>query len=305
MPYRASDGGRSVEVYVAHDERPKPVVILLHGSGCLPEFTVDPDMSFHETSLFQDAIGPALERVHVAVVGRRGVEPLAFSVGMTDSDKRQAFERAMRECSADYFQQATKPTRVADAVTAIRALRGQAWVRKILLAGHSEGTEVVTGVLQRRDPDVDGAGLFASAGPIRFFGGYVARGPGDREFFKRVFDRVRMLQQADDDFMYEGLPARRWKTFWLDSTPIDDVRNSTVPLFVAQGSRDETTLPADLFALEAIRQQPTRPIRYVVVEQGNHAFETPDGRSHVAGLFADFLAWALDSKHQTSLDVVR
>lgn len=294
-----------MDVYLAHDERPKPVVVLLHGSACVPEFTVDPDTSLHETSIFQDAIGPALADVHFAVVGRRGVEPLVFPAGMSDLDKRQAFERTARECSDEYFQHATKPERVADAMTAIRAVRGQVWARRILLAGHSEGTHVVTGVLQRRDPAIDGAGLFASAGPIRFFSGYVARGPGDRALFKSVFDRVRMLQQADDDFMYQGLPARRWKTFWLDSTPIEDVRNSTVPLFVAQGSRDDTTLPADLFALEVIRQQPTRPIRYVVVEQGDHAFETPDGRSHVPALFADFLAWALDPKHQSGLDVIR
>ena len=94
---------------------------------------------------------------------------------------------------------------------------------------------------------------------------------------------------AGDDFMFEGLPARRWKTFWLDSTPIDDVRDSSVPLFIAQGTRDDTTLPADLFALETIRQQPNRPIRYAVLEQGNHAFETPDGRSHLAELFDDFV----------------
>jgi dipeptidyl aminopeptidase/acylaminoacyl peptidase len=101
--------------------------------------------------------------------------------------------------------------------------------------------------------------------------------------------------------MYQGLPARRWKTFWLDSTPIDDVRDSTVPLFVAQGSLDDTTLSADLFVLEAIRRQPLRPLRYVVLEQGNHAFETPDGKSRLSDLFDDFLRWALDDTRKTSL----
>lgn len=304
--YRANDGDTDVDVYLAHSEQPRPVVLLLHGSGCAPEFTVESDRSFHETSIFQDAIGPALHRVHVAVVERRGVEPLAFSAGMSDDDKRLAFERAERECGTEYFQQATKPARVADAVTTVRALREQPWAREIILAGHSEGTHVVTGALRQiTDGAVDVAGLFASAGPIPFFGGYVARGPGDRELFKRTFDRVRLLQGADDDFVYQGLPARRWKTFWLDSTPIEDIRDSNVPLFVAQGSRDDTTLPADLFTLEAIRQQPGRPIRYVVVDLGNHAFETPDGRWRIAALFADFLSWALDPERETSLDVLK
>jgi pimeloyl-ACP methyl ester carboxylesterase len=304
--YLAKEGGRGVDVYVAHSEQPKPVVVLLHGSGCAPEFTRESDKSLHDTSIFQDGIGPALDRVHVAVVEKRGVEPLAFSAGMSKEDKQLAFERAERQCSVEYVQHVTKSERVADAVTAIRALREQAWSHAILLVGHSEGTHVATGVLRNlTDGIVDVAGLFASAGPIPFFGGYVARGPGDRELFTRTFERIRMLQGANDDFVYQGLPARRWKTFWLDSTPIEDVRDSTVPLFVSQGTRDDTTLPADLFTLEAIRQQPGRPIRYLVVERGDHAFAMPDGRWRVDAVFADFLSWALDPKRQTSLDVLK
>lgn len=110
-----------------------------------------------------------------------------------------------------------------------------------------------------------------------------------------------MLQQANNDLMYQGLPARRWKTFWLESTPIEDVKDSLTPIFVSQGSRDDTTLSADLFALEAIRQQPKRPLRYVVVDQANHLFETPDGKSRLAELFDDFSHWSLDANRRTSI----
>jgi hypothetical protein len=113
-----------------------------------------------------------------------------------------------------------------------------------------------------------------------------------------------MLQRADDDVLHDGLPGRRWKTFWLEGTPIDDVRDSAVPIFVAQGTRDGTTLPADLFALEAIRQQPNRPLRYVVIQNGDHAFETPDGASHLQELFDDFVGWALDANRQTGLATI-
>lgn len=78
-----------------------------------------------------------------------------------------------------------------------------------------------------------------------------------------------------------------------------------MPLFLAQGSRDDTTLAADLFALEAVRQQPSRPIRYVVVEQGDHAFETRDRKSHVLDLFDDFLQWTLNPARQTSLGTLK
>jgi pimeloyl-ACP methyl ester carboxylesterase len=305
--YRVEGKERPIDVYVAHDDRPKPIVVLLHGSSCGPDFTVDADKRLHETSVFQDAIGPSLHRAHFAVIERSGVEPLVFEAGMTQEQKRSAFARAERQCrNAYFFQTATKPIRVTDAVIAIRALKTQPFVRGVILAGHSEGTHVVTGMLRElTNQEVSAAGLFASAGPIPYFCGYAARGPGDRERFARLFDQIRMLQQADDDFIWEGLPARRWKTFWLDSTPIEDVRDSTVPLFVAQGTQDDTTLCADLFAFEAIRQQPKRPLRYVVVDQGNHAFETSDGRWRIAELFDDFLSWALDANRQTSVMVLK
>lgn len=303
--YRVHETGRTVDVYVAHDSQPKPVVILVQGSGCAPLMTIDPSGTLHDTSLFQDLIAPRLSRLHFAMVEKRGVRPLQFAANMTRQAQLSAFERAARECSGEYLQNVTKRARVDDLLATVRALTAQAWARQIILVGHSEGTHVTTGVLREvKASEIGAAGLFASAGPIPFYGGYVARGAGNRERFQSVFDRIRTLQAADDDSMYEGLPVRRWKTFWLDSTPIEDVRDSTVPLFVAQGSRDDTTLPADLFTLEAIRQQPNRSLRYVVVDDADHAFETPAGRSRLAELFDDFLQWALDPNRRTGLAVL-
>ena len=298
------ENASGIAVYVAHDSQRKPLVVLLHGSGCAPLMTVDARGAFSDTSVFQEAIRPHLSRVHFAMVEKRGVAPLRFSAEMTQGDKVTAFERASRECSTEFLQNATKQARVDDVLAAINALGKEPWTERVILAGHSEGTHVVTGTL-RRNGRIAAAALFASAGPIPFYGGYVARGAGDRDRFSALFDQIRALQSADDDFMYRGLPARRWKTFWLESTPIEDVRDSTVPLFVAQGSRDDSTLAADLFALEAIRQQPDRPLRYVVVEQGDHAFETPDGKSHLQELLDDFLRWALDGNRQTGLAALR
>jgi hypothetical protein len=88
--YQVEGKERRIDLYVAHDDQPKPIIVLLHGSSCAPDFTVDSDKSLHETSIFQDAIGPSLKRA----------------------------------------------------------------------AGHSEGTQVVTGVLQElKNPEISGAGL--------------------------------------------------------------------------------------------------------------------------------------------------
>ena len=302
--YRVPSGDRAIAVYLRRDDRPKPLVVLLHGSGCAPIMTVSPDGQWSDTSLFQDVIARRAGGFHFALVEKRGVQPLVFAGGTTRDDRLKAFERAERDCSPEFMRHVTKTSRVDDVVASLRALGREPWVTSIVLAGHSEGTHVATGVLRGlTQPALAAVGLFASAGPIPFYAGYAARGP-DAARFQQTLDRIRMLQQADDDFLYQGLPARRWKTFWLDGTPIDDVRDSDVPLFVAQGSRDGSTLAADLFVLEATRQRPARALRYVVVDGGDHAFETPAGE-RLGPLFDDFLKWATDAGRRSSVHVLK
>jgi hypothetical protein len=298
--------GRTIQVFLSHDSQPKPVVFLLQGSGCTPSFTVGPDERFQPTSIFQDVVAAESRRVHFAIVEKVGVTALRFTAGMTRDERVCAFEQAQKVCSAEFFDHATKSIRVDDVLDAITAVSSEPWAHGVLLAGHSEGTHVATGVLKLSTKGaVDGVALFSSAGPVPFWSGYVAAGAGQRSEFQSAFDRVRMLQSAPDDLMHYGLPARRWKTFWLESTPIEDVRDSDVPLFVVHGTRDGTILAPDLFVLEAIRQQPRRPLRYVVVEGGDHAMETLDHRSHVPTLFSDFVSWVLDPNRQTGTRVIK
>jgi pimeloyl-ACP methyl ester carboxylesterase len=302
--YSAGGPARQIRIYLAHDNQPRPIVFLLQGSGCAPSFTVDGDGTYHPTSLFQDVVAAASRRVHFAVVEKPGVASLKFDAAMNQQEKLRAFELAGVRCSQEFFENATKTVRVNDVRVAMTALAGQPWASGFILVGHSEGTHVATGVLRTHPAEkVLAAALFASAGPTPFWSGYVSDG-GTRDGFERAFNRVRMLQGADDGLMYEGLPARRWKTFWLESTPLDDVRESMVPLFVAHGTRDGTILAPDLFVMEALRQQPTRALRYVVLENGDHAFETAPGQSRIPEIFKDFLDWALNSDRATGTAVL-
>ncbi|HUE84576.1 MAG TPA: alpha/beta hydrolase [Vicinamibacterales bacterium] len=303
--YSVEGPAKQTRIYVAHDDQPKPIVFLLQGSGCIPSFTVDADGTYHPTSLFQDVVATGSRRVHFALVEKPGVAPLKFDAAMNQEEKLRAFELAGFRCSQEFFESATKTVRVDDVRVAMTALASQPWASGFILVGHSEGTHVATGVVKSRPAEtVLAVALFASAGPTPFWGGYVAADGGSRDGFERAFDRIRMLQTADDGFMYQGLPARRWKTFWLESTPLDDVRESTVPLFVAHGTRDGTILAPDLFVVEAVRQQPARSLRYVVLENGDHAFETAPGQSRIAEIFNDFLDWALDSDRATGTTVL-
>ena len=302
--YSVEGPSRKIRIYLSRDDQPKPVVFLLQGSGCAPSFTVDGDGSYHPTSLFQDVVAAASRRVHLAVVEKRGVAALRFDTAMKQEEKLKAFELASSRCSQEFFENATKTVRVDDVRAAMTALAGQPWASGFLLAGHSEGTHVATGVLKSRPPEkLLAAAVFASAGPTPFWSGHVSDG-GTRAGFERAFNRVRTLQTADDGQMYEGLPARRWKTFWLQSIPLDDVRESMVPLFVAHGTRDGTILAPDLFVIEAVRQQPKRPLRYVVLENGGHALETASGHSRISEIFNDFLDWALDTNRATGTTVL-
>jgi pimeloyl-ACP methyl ester carboxylesterase len=302
--YHVEAGGRRISFYAAHDGQPKPLVVLVHGSGCAPVMTVDGAGAFRDTTLFQDVVTTHRQRFHFAIVEKRGVVPLRFTAGMTREARVAAFERVQRPCSAQFDRDVTKTARVDDVVAVVHALGGESWVSRVILVGHSEGTHVVTGVLAGapRSP-IAAAGLFASAGPLRHFAGYAAQGP-DPGRLRRLVDEVQMLQSAPDDTMHDGLPVRRWRTFWLDSTRIDDIRQSHVPLFVTQGTRDGTTLAADLFVLEALRQQPTRPVRYVVVAGGDHAFETEHKGSRIAELFVDFMDWATSDARRTAVHVL-
>jgi hypothetical protein len=62
--YQVPTGTRRVDVYAAHDERAKPVVLLFQGSECYPLFVVHEDGTYRDTSLFQDSISSRLNRCH-------------------------------------------------------------------------------------------------------------------------------------------------------------------------------------------------------------------------------------------------
>jgi pimeloyl-ACP methyl ester carboxylesterase len=302
--YSVEGPARKVRIFLADDDQPKPIVFLLQGSGCAPSFTVDGHGTHHPTSLFQDVVAAASRRVHFAVVEKPGVAPLKFDGAMNQEEKVRAFQIAGFSCTREFFENATKPVRVEDVRVAMTALAGQPWTSGFILVGHSEGTDVATGVLKSRPAEsVLAAALFASAGPTHFWSAHASDG-GTRAGFERVLNRIRMLQSADEGRRASWPWYMNWKTFQVDSTPLDDVRESMVPLFVAQGTRDGTILAADLFVLEAIRQQPNRSLRYVVLENGDHAFETAPGQSRIPEIFNDFLDWALDSNRTTGTAVL-
>lgn len=300
--YNVEGPARQVNAFLVHDERPKPVIVMVQGSGCVPLFTIDGDGVFSGTSIFEDFVAARSERFHFAMLEKQGVAPLQFTLGMKHEEKLALFRQVERGgCSAAYFENETKRVRVEDVAALIRALRGQPWVQQILLVGHSEGTRVVAGVIRQDFTRTLSAAGFLSSATVGDF----TRDSEDRDAFRKAFETMQMLQRSDDNEMYEGHAVRRWKSYTLDSTPLEDIRESTLPLFIAYGGREKNILGADAFSLEALRQQPERPLRYVIVHDGDHGFSTPDGRAHMDRVLDDFITWALDSQRPTGPAILK
>jgi hypothetical protein len=301
VEYRVTAAAGPARVYSWHDDTPKPVVVLFQGSACYPLFTVDPDGRYHGTTVFEDVMAANRTRVHFALVEKRGVEPLRFPAGSTHAEQSALFQRLGEgECNAEFYQQNSKGVRVADALSAVQALARQPWVTRVIVGGHSEGTRVAAGVVNADDArTVAAAGLFSSA-TIQGVDG----DPADREAFAAAVSRQSHIVDAPDDEMIDGLPARRWKSYTIEATPLDDLRDSTTPLFIAHGGREPDIRRADAFVLEILRLRPKHPLRYVVVPDGDHGFAGADGAPRMPELFADFLGWALDPNPPTGVAVL-
>jgi pimeloyl-ACP methyl ester carboxylesterase len=247
-------------VYLAHDSQRKPVVLLLQGSGRSPLFTHD-EHGFSGTTIFEDFVSKNSTRYHFALVEKRGVGILDFQAGLSHEEQVRAFDEAGERCSQAFWANDTRTARVDDAARLVQVLNASQWVSGIIVVGHSEGTQVATGLVKRLGTRLAGAGLLSSAGPTQFFGMYVAAGGPDRGRFRETFESMRMLQSAAPAVEWRGLPPRRWKSYALETTPLEDVQHSPVPLYVAHGGREGNILAADLLVLEAIPQQPGPAIR--------------------------------------------
>jgi hypothetical protein len=97
--FRLDGASRPVNVFLVEDDEPKPVVLLLQGSGCRPQFVTEGAGPLQDTSIFQDLVPERRTRFHFVLIEKQGVTPLRFESGMTLAQKRLAFERAGRECT--------------------------------------------------------------------------------------------------------------------------------------------------------------------------------------------------------------
>jgi hypothetical protein len=233
VQYRLTTSVRDIDVYGIRDEQPKPTVVLLQGSGCLPLFPVDSAGGFHGTSIVEDVVRARSQQFHFVLVEKQGVTPLVFPKDVTLEQQWASFEAvADGDCSSDYFAHETKPRRVEDAEAVVEALTDEAWVHGVLVAGHS-GSDAAAGLVRvDREHHILAAVLLTGAGLAVF------SGDETRDSLARHVSDLLAMRDAPEDQMWEGHAARRWKSYAIDSSPLEDVSDSSTPLYVAHGGRE-------------------------------------------------------------------
>ena len=155
--------GPSITVYVGRHATPRPTLVLVHGSHCLPLIMASKQRTV-SALIFQPHLHELVERVNVVVVEKRGL------TSFVEPPATEQEARALAKCTEAHGG-VEKSERVDDLVIVMTALEAQPWVSGLHLLGHSEGGDVVAGAIKRMrsTPKLRSAGFLAGVGPTRFF----------------------------------------------------------------------------------------------------------------------------------------
>jgi fermentation-respiration switch protein FrsA (DUF1100 family) len=275
-----------LDVYLAHDAVKRPLVIMVQGSDCSPLFQIREQggkKRYRTSLIFADMAKSKGQAEHLAGVERRGLESFAVE--------------ASTVCAPGHGG-ISKEERVRDTADAAIALSKLPWAGPILLAGHSEGADVVSGTARALAGKVDvaGVGFFSGGGPSQFFDEVVAaRRAGDAKAAQRSFEDLLNITSRSPMEGYRGWPTERWISYAVDSSALDDLRRTNAPVFIAQGGRDENSPieSADLLAVELLRDR-RRLVKYVILPGADHNLVDSDGADRSDEVFVEFVRWSLD-----------
>ena len=287
-----------LDVYLARAHGMQPLVVFVQGSLRVPLFelsTPDPGEATLRSALpfdLAELLKVRPPEFHLALLERRGFRSFCApgGSGVPTSDRGGV----------------SKADRVADVADAVTALTAEPWVSQVFIVGHSEGADVAAGVTKVLGPRIAAVALLAGAGPSQLFDFVAeARRKEDDQGIRRTFEEILWLTSPGAAGDYRGLPVERWASFALDSTPLDDLDGSTVPVFVAHGTADDAASieGADLFVVELLRRDARRAVFYLILPGQNHRYIAADGHSYFPDVFRAFLKWALDSEKTRGVEV--
>ena len=291
-------GKPDIDLYALRDDARKPVVVFFPGSHCVPLFFYrhkDGKRRLGSTILFQEAVEVGPRDFHFVAVERRLLKSFIELSGDDLAD----------HCSPEHGS-VSKADRVEDAADAVTALALEPWVGEVLVAGHSEGADVASGVARiLGDGPIRAVGSLSGGGPSQFFDHVMEMRRERRDAEAQgVFDELLKMTSATPPDPYRGHPVERYRSFALRSTQLDDLRDLDVPVFIAHGTRDRHSAieSADLLAVELLRANPRRLVDYLVLAGLDHGYVAADGSDHQKEVLDAFVKWATDSNHARNVE---
>lgn len=288
------NGEHRLDLLVRHDGTRRPVLVLLSGSACMPAFTATEQNG--QVSLSSSTRIPKLSDqqqlgVHVVVLERRNLISLEHPT--TDSGSNIADYVKNNPCTEQYGGLTLKQ-RVKDTLTQLKYLRMQAWAGPILLAGFSEGSDVAAAVSANPSSRIQSILLMSGAGASQFFDFiHQHRTAGDAPGVARDFSTLDAFLSGNPPKSYLGHTPERWQSFAIDSTPMDTLLLSSIPVFIVHGDQD-TNVPIasiDVLVTELMRKQPERAIFYWSIPGADHSLRS-SGTS-IDDVYTAYIRWAL------------
>jgi pimeloyl-ACP methyl ester carboxylesterase len=221
--------GRAVTYYLSDAATPKPLALVIQGSGCNALFRPLADGAMSAVGYHNVFRSVGEDRYRVLAVEKPGARGTAEApIGGQAED-----------CPRAFLEEHTVERWAAALAAVLAAARVQANVapERTLVIGHSEGG-VLAARLAGRDAKVSHVALLASPGPdpaeelIRW--GESRRRP--REETVAMLARIRATPGSITDFAL-GHPHRRWSSF-LAADPVADLLLSSARIFAAHGDAD-------------------------------------------------------------------
>ncbi|MFZ2959420.1 MAG: hypothetical protein WA705_21240 [Candidatus Ozemobacteraceae bacterium] len=283
--------GPTIDCYAVglQKDKARRVFLVVPGSKCIPLFVYKSAKSRTlSTLMFYDALLDKEFNCNVIGIERRNLKSF-----------QEFSERLVTQKCSDEYGSVEKKDRVADVVVALERIAAQNWVGEIALIGHSEGSDVVCGVAH----ELGDAGLSAlkvkaicclsSSGAVQFFDHIVESRLYKKQTTQAVFDELLSFTNRTVHGEYRGFPVRRYFSYAIETTPLDEIRRMKIPVFIAHGSDDKNVpiISDDLFAAELFRANGFRRVKYLILDGLDHNYNDSTGESHSGVVLQSVIDW--------------
>ncbi len=266
-----------------------PVILLVGGSTCIPLFMYhEKKQRIVSSMMFYETLIDSTYNANVIGVEKRNIRSFGtFTLEILE-----------KQCS-DTFGLIDKVDKVDDLISVIGSLRSQDWVGDIYLMGHSDGADIVSGAAHRigekklNDYHVKALAFLSSGGPTRTFERIL--GVKDSAILvQKEFDKLLWLTSHKNsrDSIVDGDPVKYQTSFTIDTTPLDELRELNIPVFISHGMNDAKVniLSDDLLAAELLRNE-TRKVKYLRLKGLDHSYADENGEPHQDVVLDSFLSW--------------